>query len=292
VYDPWVNEVLHRSANPLRVHPHRYRLPDVLAGPRQLRWREGNVLVNEEKVRLLTDLTPAAIGAGAGVRVQVTDYLSSLCSSELTGEVLVGPAGGRGVAVADLAMAGDRLVPLPATPLSAHLGASTVMVTLDHHVLVQHHGEQQVAARRLVVGGSGSVDAGLLREPGPWTLQGLITAGMEQEAWEELGTAPVPGGTFLTGVARFAHRGGKPEAFGLTITSTPAARARPVEAHPKSTRLDAIPFTPTLAGLIQALESLQQDPSLAFCSLAETRFAVTFLTRADNRQLALLRIDP
>lgn len=136
MYDPWVNEVLHRSANPLRVHPHRYRLPDVLAGARQLRWREGNVLVNEEKVRLLTDLTPAAIGAGA------------------------------------------------------------------------------------------------------------------------------------------------------------AARARPVEAHPKSTRLDAIPFTPTLAGLIQALESLQQDPSLAFCSLAATRFAVTFLTRADNRQLALLRIDP
>src|SRR5690606_31528015 len=136
---PQVNLALHAGRNLLARVAGPYLLPVDLAEAHTRLDQPVTVPFNEAKVRLVSDLTAAAVRGHYPVGVQVTDYLSSVRSSELVGQLFTDGDRARDFPVADLLLSDDALLPLSATTLSAHLGASTVVLTSDHHVLIQRH---------------------------------------------------------------------------------------------------------------------------------------------------------
>lgn len=130
------------------------------------------------------------------------------------------------------------------------------------------------------VGGSGSLDSKY--EPGPphnrgdagdgaglRTFQDMIRHGMEREAAEEISATIGPGQsrTWLTGYARYLDRGGKPEFFGITRTTSQIDELRPTKRD--KDRVHQIyrhPFQPTVAGLAATIEALLAGPDRGrFC---------------------------
>jgi hypothetical protein len=124
-----------------------------------------------------------------------------------------------------------------------------------------------IEARKMAVGGSGSVDrldafssnssSGRLR-----SLQATVRVAMEREAHEEVSAAVGlrQSRTVLTGYARYLDRGGKPEFFGITRTTSDLDDLTPARTERKYVfAIHGRPFEPTVQGLMVAIDKLLTD---------------------------------
>jgi hypothetical protein len=226
---------------------------------------------NEAKLGLRSDLTPDFLANGETANLERTDYFSGVCTNEVAAlqfESLSHDRRGRPqltFAIADLIVAGGRLIDLSESALSNHIGASTLVITADHAIVLQEQGNQMVSGMKTGVGASGSLDiADAVEIPGRKppvyrTLQDMIRHGVEREAAEELTAAVGPGHstTWLTGYARYLDRGGKPEFFGITRTTSKLAELQPTKRETGFVhRVFGRPFAPSRQGLIDAIDLL------------------------------------
>ena len=249
-----VNRMLGECALPIRAKPHPYVLPRILRPYLLKVINERKPSFNEAKVRLATDLTPQSFGGEELLVIQKTDYFKGRLTNEsIHRRFMERTASGELVPayrMLGLLVDCDGLVPLSRSSLSNHIGVTSLLITADNHLVLQLQGSANlIDPRYLALGGSGSVDwDDYLREfelagenNGDPTLGGLIIHAVEREIREET-CAPQNGmKTILVGYARYLHRGGKPEFFGITVTSSKFCelRVRPAE---KSKFVDELMF--------------------------------------------------
>lgn len=187
----------------------------------------GKVLFNSKKIRLCSDLTPSDLETKATATVHKTDYFSGVLTNEQVGTVVYSRVTDNLVYEGFSAMANPHLLDLSASLCSNHIGASTIAWTLDGYVILTSQTKYAfVDACKWLSTGSGSADWKDSRAA--LTLQKLATLAMERELRQECGLArswldwlfrrkAIALYTQVTGFARFLHRGGKPEFFGITI---------------------------------------------------------------------------
>lgn len=227
IYSPQVNAAL-------RNMPMRFAYDETRAFQKPLivdpivdtfvehRTREGAIVYNDPKVRLASDLTLDAVESGEAVRLEKTDYFSTLVTNDLTcrrvevdGEVVYDGRSfmSRGGVVRDFAD----------SDCSNHIGACTIAITLDGRLVIP---AQSLKAAQypgmLMPSGSGSADLHDLADAE--TLQDFVIAGMERELLEETGLDPFQRDrceTRLLGYARLLERGGKPDFFGISLLNEP-----------------------------------------------------------------------
>ena len=206
--------------------------------------RNGQLWI-DSKIRIASDVTG---GAGA-VQLQRTDYLSSvmtdqirwskICSEKLRPEtaqpeeILWNGASTFVEETVDEAV----LKPFPNSGVSNQLGASTLAVSSDGHLMVvAQNKKSNEAANQLAPSGSGSLDWVDISRSNARDLLKLVRFGGKRELIEECaldgsgGAMVIDCDVMVTGFTRMVHRAGKPEFFCVgTIRATAAEIvARPV----------------------------------------------------------------
>ena len=229
-FDAELNRALSAVRTPIVTRESLYALPKPLSRFQGYALRFRNPTMNEEKIRLASDLKSETIRSGRAVELRRTSYFLGIASNEL-GDVVIEQVDRKqqnieSLSVFDLYVAQEgRLVPLSRSALSNHIGVTSLVITSDNCVVLQWQGSTQVDSNKLNAGGSGSADwddieaARLLKRPrSDLSLQDLVRYAMEREVYEELGAKVGPGhsSTAITGFTRYVHRGGKPEFFGFT----------------------------------------------------------------------------
>lgn len=300
-----VNSALDGASNPLKVKGHKYELPEILKDHQARCVNLKKPQFNDAKLGLRTDVTRLSLEEERTVTLQNTDYFSGTATNEMACEQFeLAQKDHKGMpalltAVSDMVVTGGRLVDLVDSELSNHIGVSTLVLSNDDEVILQDQGVQCVGANESAVGASGSLDAADFKHIGAAkTLQALCRYGMEREAREELGAHfPQPGiHTVLTGYARFLARGGKPEFFGISRSSTVRSAMKPGKADLTFVSgIRGIPFQATPHGLISVIDQLlgegtarrRYSPSMIVC----LRLARNLLFNADESVLARLSLS-
>lgn len=267
-----INRLLDSASNPILLDRRKFEVPIQIRAYREHGVAQRAPDYNEKKVGLRTDLTPALLGDHQEVKVQASDYFKGVSTNEMVQHKFERCEDDRRLrrwavdyVVSDLVFEGDGLINLADSVLANNIGVTALLLTADHNIVLQEQGSQAVDSRRVNLGSSGSLDlADLYFSPRSGstrirTLQDALRQGMEREAFEETGAAIGPGNssTTLTGYARYLHRGGKPEFFGIirTTASFDALGTRHSErkfVH----RIYRQPFERTADGLVQAIASL------------------------------------
>jgi hypothetical protein len=267
-----INRLLDTASNPIRLDRRQFRVPVQIQAYQELGVAQRAPDYNEKKVGLRTDLTPTLLSNHLEVKAQASDYFKGVSTNEMVQHKFERCEDGRRLrrwavdyVVSDLVFEGDELIDLDDSVLANNIGVTALLLTADYNIVLQEQGSQAVDSRRINLGSSGSLDlADLYFTPHSGltplrTLQDAIRHGMEREAAEETGAAIGPGNssTILTGYARYLHRGGKPEFFGIirTTSSFEALGARHSErkfVH----RIYREPFEGTAAGLVAAIARL------------------------------------
>lgn len=304
--DPAVNALLDAARSPLTMDDRPYRISDRLAGYQLHSLGLVAPHDNEDKIGLRTDLTPGLLAENAPVRLQRTDYFSGTATNEMATKRFEMARTGRLGAPIVLADASDamiergRLVGLADSDLSNHIGVSTLVLSADDRLMLQHQGAQNVSGGEMGPGGSGSLDVRDLRLAGdPPTLQALCRAGMEREAAEELSARFAERGTatVLTGHARFLLRGGKPEFFGISRSITSCRQmAHGAGEERYVTGIEAEPFEPGAVGLMAAIDRLlgtgRQGPRYGVSLVVCLRLARAWLETAQPDALVRIGLAP
>lgn len=303
---PSVNRLLDAAASPIEMAPRRYRVSERLI---QYQFHSLGLFSphdNEEKLGLRTDLTPALLERSDRVRLQHTDYFSGSATNEMaTKQFEIPQEDGRGApivlaSVSDAIVTRSQLTGLAGHELSNHIGVSALVLSADDHLMLQFQGAQNVSADELGPGASGSLDRHDLRLAGtPMTLQALCRAGMEREAAEELGAAfPAPGqATVLTGYARYLLRGGKPEFFGISRSTTRFDDMQRTAAEQHYVKgLASEQCDPGVAGLVAAIDRLlgtrRFDRRFSVSLVVSLRLARAWLETAPPDALARIGLAP
>ncbi|SSC72752.1 unnamed protein product [Ciceribacter sp. T2.26MG-112.2] len=265
-----VNGILDSSRNPVVLDPDTYQIP---ASLQAFRIRCINIKKpnrNDPKLGLRTDVTVEALTSRQTFTIQKTDYFSGAATNEMAAEQFESVPKTRigrptlTYAVSDLVVQDGELLGLSESALSNHIGVSTIVLTADNYVVIQDQGPQAVSGNETAVGASGSLDLKdvnetTIQDP---TLQGLVRFGMEREAKEELSASFNTGrkNTVLTGYARYLVRGGKPEFFGISRTTSNLAELKPTRPDIRFVSgIRGRAFEASNEGLIRALEQLLEE---------------------------------
>lgn len=184
-------------------------------------------IVNDAKVRLLTDLTAPL---PEEIEIQKTDYFSTLMTDACAFKVLrwgtdTVLSDGYSDFIEPMPAGEFRLLPLSRTRTSNQLGASTLAFTSDGSlILVRQSKANEYSAGLLAPSGSGSLDWSDTDEAQDFI--NLIARGAGRELFEELGLARDGRLDFETFVrhyivvyafSRMIHRAGKPEFYCLSF---------------------------------------------------------------------------
>jgi len=180
---------------------------------------------NEAKVKLTTDLSPGFLAGGQPVHVQRTDYYSNIITNNQCDRTIRGEESERLFDGVSYFLDEDGgLVGLGESTASNGIGISSLCITSDFQVIYQTQGKQREAPNAKGPSGSGSLDwadlvTTVCKRGG--TFVDAVIFGMEREQNEEIGVPHAQGkvATALTGYGRYLHRGGKPEFFGISVTS-------------------------------------------------------------------------
>jgi hypothetical protein len=221
----WDQEFAVRLAEqPYRLTPeYKATAPYVLP----LRAR-GRLLFNGAAVGMHDEPLPAADVPRGPLQLHRVRYFDAQCSNELCSLRATRRDTGESVDLRQRALidGSGHVRMLAASDLADIVGVSTVAFTTDGFlVLVNQSGRNAASALLLAPPGSGTLEPRDLAA-GP-SLQDVVRAGMERELCEEaaIGRDEI-GSTRVVGFARWMERGGKPEFFGLTTLTVPAARLR------------------------------------------------------------------
>lgn len=226
IYSPQVNAALRKHPLTLENEDVTFAVPSQVADLAEHfvehRKQEGAIIFNDPKVRLASDLTVASVEAGEPVKLQRTDYFSTLVTNDLTCRRV--EVNGKAVYDGREFMSRDGVVrDFADSGCSNHIGACTVAITSDGRLVIP---AQSLKAAQypgmLMPSGSGSVDPGDAESER--TLQEFVIAGMERELLEETGLDPFRRDlceTRLLGYARLLERGGKPDFFGISLLNVP-----------------------------------------------------------------------
>lgn len=270
-----INRSLDQAENPLTLRPDRFEVPAQILDYLEQSVAQRAPDYNQDKVGLRTDLTPEILAESLPVKVQHSDYFRGVATNEMAGKKIERNDDSKRLekwtldfAVSALVFEDDELVPLSESKLANNIGVTSLVLTADHQIVLQDQGSQSIDPECINLGSSGSLDLQDIYEMPPSgprrvrTLQETLRFGMEREAGEETSAAVGPGrsATILTGYARYLHRGGKPEFFGITRTASlfDDLHARPSElkfVH----RIYGRTFDPTPAGLLEAIDALIRD---------------------------------
>lgn len=183
--------------------------------------RGRTIVLNQKKVRLISDLLPGESG-GIVARVQPCRYFESQATNEAAGLTIRNHRTHR-VCFDGREMVRDNdntLRRLDNSPAGNHIGVSVLAISSDlYAVMTLQSDSSRIDAEQLTASASGSLDwDDAVQPPVPTTLRELIERGMKRELVEECGLAPTGSDIALLeimGFARFLHRAGKPEFFGL-----------------------------------------------------------------------------
>jgi 8-oxo-dGTP pyrophosphatase MutT (NUDIX family) len=199
--------------------------------PRRVSWAHDLVLAearrrgrrdfNDPKVRLTSDLLPGV--QWTRVEVQRTRFLYAAITNDLAiTDFLSHERRTVDLSADDVALPGGRLPTLAASQCSNHVGVDSLALTRHGHLVIVVQSVHNAQSPGLLApSGSGSADwsdvetalaAGL-------GFVGFLRTAMARELAEECGlhTSKVRGSdTLILGFARFVHRGGKPQFFGMT----------------------------------------------------------------------------
>lgn len=269
-----VNQRLDDARNPIVLESKKYTVPFALQGYRDRCINIRNPNRDDPKIGLRTDVTVDALERNQTFRLQRTDYFSGAATNEMACEQFESASesgSGRAsliFAVSDLVVRNRELLGLSESAMSNHIGVSTLVLTADHNIVIQDQGAQTISANETAVGASGSLDLRDIDETriAAPTLQGLVRFGMEREAQEELSAAFDIGrkNTVLTGYARYLARGGKPEFFGISRTTSTLSSLKATGAEKRYVSgIWGRPFTPTKEGLLQVIDQLLDEGSTA-----------------------------
>lgn len=187
-------------------------------------------MFNEAKIRLASDF----VGLDqAEVRIQRTDYLSSIMTDQLAWRRIrskaLAPDGmsaerviwdGASEFVWEDGRNGARLKGFAEAQVSNQLGASTLAFSHDGHLmLIVQNDKNRQSANLLAPTGSGSLDWDDVKNCGSHDFLQLVRFGAERELREEAslnehgGERKIDSQVMVFGFARILHRAGKPEFF-------------------------------------------------------------------------------
>lgn len=295
VFDRSVNRALGTGGAGIDLARQQYRPPGVVRDYTSLAINRRRADFNQRKVRLAGDVTAEDLRGQHGLRLQPTDYFSSVATNEVSDcrfEYVDSARKSKPLVAFDMSELvfddDGALVPLSQSLLSNHIGVTTVVLTADHRIVLQEQGDQSIDSYMLTVGASGSMDLADVRRQAD--LQAALRRAMEREAGEELSAqfAGPQHRTFLTGFARYVHRGGKPEFFGLSCSSSDSRSLAPARHEEKYVhRIFFEPYEPTVEGLAAALGALRDritESRASISMLAGIEFAVHHLA-ANPEQL-------
>lgn len=267
-----VNLLLDRASNPILLDPHKFEVPTQIGAYREQGIAQRAPDYNEKKVGLRTDLTPDLLSGNRDVKVQPSDYFSGISTNEMARLRFERCEDRRrrrrwavDFVVSALVFEKDEVIDLADSVLANNIGVTALLLTADHHIVLQEQGSQAVDSRCINLGSSGSLDLSDLHHPPQSgsrplrSLQDALRHGMEREAAEETGAAVGPGrsATILTGYARYLHRGGKPEFFGIIRTASKFDSLGTRRSERKFVHgIDGESFEPTPAGLTETIEGL------------------------------------
>jgi hypothetical protein len=221
----------------------------------------GAILFNDQKVRLISDLTPEKMLSGAPVRVQTTDYFSTLATNDITGRE-IWHEGRKLYDGGSFAIRDNTLMDNEETLCSNHLGACTLGITTDGVMVIPAQSLRAAQyAGMMMPSGSGSADLGDLEEAE--TLQDVALSALERELLEETGLDPFKRDELvrskLIGYARVLERGGKPDFFGVSLMNVPFHAISSRDRHGLRTDLPKITSDPErLPALLASLASLRE----------------------------------
>lgn len=194
------------------------------------RQRKGKVLLDDRKVRLASDPDWRVGNGPVSVTLQPTTYFKGIVTNEFAHRSLMQDGrqlyqGWQGCL--DSGSEKNRLAPLSKSHASNHIGVSMLMITSDFVlVLLLQSRRSNLGSRQLVATGSGSMD---------WSdvhgAEGFLNATYISALRETTEECPLPveliSRSHLTGYARVASRGGKPELNFVSFLSTPWAHLSP-----------------------------------------------------------------
>lgn len=294
-----VNEALEESVSAIAWTKEVFAVPERVAEYREHAVGLKQPQYNEDKVRLQTDMTPFRLQGRKTVRIQRTDYFKGVATNEMANlqfEALNKNRRGHAqvlFAPVELVVTEGKLRDLSDSALSNHIGVTTLLITADHQLVLQQQGKQMIGALKLSVGASGSLDqadafdAGAKKKRALRTFQDMIRHGMEREAREEVSAAVGPGKsrTWLTGYARYLDRGGKPEFYGITRTTSELDELRAGKHEADFVhQIYGRPFQPNAAGLTAVLDTLLAEAetpaqNFSLSMIVCLRFAKDYLAR-------------
>lgn len=209
---------------PFELLPSRYELPvqSRRAGACLLDnfLQSGKTYFNDEKVRLLTDITLDSVTSTQTVRLEHTDYLSGLISGDATLKQVRSRRDGivfDGISL--VADEDDSLRAIADSDASNHVGCSSLAITADDRlVIVAQSATAAQYASQLMPSASGSASWSDL--DGCTSFTGFLRRVMERELAEECGIpSKLIAHTQLIGYQRQLDRGGKPEFYGVSFLS-------------------------------------------------------------------------
>ena len=244
-------------------------------------------VVNEKKIRLVTDLQKA--DNGARIRLQKTCYFDDRVTNNFSKSRL--RSGEEMIYGHRFMVDRDELVDLEhASDLSNQLGGSTLLLTADRALVLseQAQGSQENASRYASTG-SGSFDWPALmrmsKQRKVLPFNEFATIEIERELTEEVAFDPtIPHRTFLVGYGRYLYRNGKPELFGLTITkqSMRTLHVRHQEWNHLEKRLDTETLVSNLTciGVLEGLKTLKKR--LMILSANSDRMSVPLLMNIET----------
>jgi hypothetical protein len=194
------------------------------------RQRKGKVLLDDCKVRLASDPDWRVGNGPSSVTLQPTTYFKGIVTNEFAHRSLMQDGrqlyqGWQGCL--DSGSEETRLAPLSKSHASNHIGVSMLMITSDFVlVLLLQSRRSNLGSRQLVATGSGSMD---------WSdvngAEGFLDATYTSALRETTEECPLPveliTKSHLTGYARVASRGGKPELNFVSFLSAPWAHLSP-----------------------------------------------------------------
>lgn len=241
-FDPDLDLRLDGAPVPVQTAASAYALPEGLrrVAPYVV-WAAArrNWPFNGPNVRLRTDVDGDLLDRGSPVVVQRSDYLSLLCSNELTRWDIEAPEGAFRFREDHLFDVAGDFRRLGSSELNNDIGVSTLAVTTDDHLVVTLQGTRSgVSAGRLAPSGSGGLEP--RDHPESSVLQDFVCRGAERELREETGIpAAAVGRSAVIGYGRWLDRGGKPEFFcvtALTVSSEELVRRSLVHGVPADER--------------------------------------------------------
>jgi hypothetical protein len=305
-FDPSINPVIDSLKSPIEIRRPPYQVPFPLRSFMAKAVNKRRPTSDDPKIGLRSDLDLDILSGR--IEVQETTYFAGISTNEITPSrvVLINREQNRHEKICtlfeDFVSDNGKLVPLSRSILSNHIGVTTLLITRDPCIALQWQGDTQVDKMKINVGASGSADwRDLARSPAHFdldgkpvkTLQNVVRYAMEREANEEL-SAKIGeqfSRTKITGYARYVHRGGKPEFFGITFLNQEYSDLR-IRRHEKKwvlTKESRKVRDHSKPAVIDAIASLQEefDPrrttAASISMLLCLRFAGEYLRRDDVR---------